>query len=88
MKRKPDSKKFLKAIGEKFHSLRIAQRREIDMVAKAVRISPALLVRIEKGDYDMYLDLFCELCDYYDIAPHEFFSDIEEQLALSPKKHH
>jgi hypothetical protein len=72
MKNKTGGKKFLKAIGSKFHSLRSDQKKEIEIVAKAVKISPALLVRIERGDYDMYLDLLFVLCDYYDITPYDF----------------
>jgi DNA-binding XRE family transcriptional regulator len=80
MKHKRDSKEFLRVIGDKFHSLRIIQRKDLDTVAKAVKISPALLVRIERGDYDMYLDLLVELCDHYEIAPHDFFRDVDNDL--------
>lgn len=73
-----DARKFLKIVGERLHSLRKVQGNEIEIVAKAVGISPALLVRIERGDYDMYLDLLFELCDYYDITPHAFFKDMEK----------
>ena len=73
-----DARKFLKIVGERLHSLRKAQGNEIEIVAKALGISPALLARIERGDYDMYLDLLFELCDYYDITPHEFFKDMEK----------
>ena len=78
MKRRRDAKRFLKAVGARFLSLRKNQKKEIEEVAKAVKISPALLVRIERGDYDMYLDLLFELCAYYDIAPYDFFKDVEE----------
>jgi transcriptional regulator with XRE-family HTH domain len=82
MKHKRDSKKFLTAVGKKFHLLRTKQKKEFDAVAKAIKISPALIVRIERGDYDMYLDLLFELCDYYDIAPHDLFKDVENDLKI------
>lgn len=80
VKQKRDSRKFLKAVGKKFHQLRTQQKRELDSVAKAIKIRSSLLMRIERGDYDMYLDLLFELCDYYNIAPHDFFKDVEEML--------
>lgn len=73
-----DAKKFLRILGERLYSLRKEQGTEIEMVAKAVGVSPALLVRIERGDYDMYLDLLFELCDYYSITPHDLFKDVEK----------
>jgi len=72
------SRELLKAIGSKFHSLRRDQKKDIETVAKDLKISLALLMRIERGDYDMYLDLLFELCDYYDVTPHSFFKDIED----------
>lgn len=73
MKDQKDSKKFLKAIGSKFYALRTEQHKELDTVAKAVKISPELLKRIEEGKYDMHLDLLFELCEYYKITPYDFF---------------
>ena len=78
MTKRRDARKFLKAVGTRFHSLRKQHDSELETVAKAVGISPALLLRIERGDYDMYLDLLFELCDYYEITPHDFFKDLEK----------
>jgi len=78
MEKRMDAKQFLKDVGAKFYSLRKAHESEIETVARAVGISPALLVRIERGDYDMYLDLLFELCHYYSISPHDLFNDVEE----------
>ena len=80
MGRRRDSKKFLKAVGNKLYSLRKVHKKELESVAKAIEISPALLMRIERGDYDIYLDLLFELCDFYAIAPHDFFKDVEKEL--------
>ena len=80
MRQRRDSKKFLKAVGNKFYSLRKEQKKEVESVAEIIKISPTLLIRIERGDYDMYLDLLLELCDYYEIAPHDFFKDVENEL--------
>jgi len=82
MKHRRDSKKFLKAIGTKFHSLRKQHKKELDAVAKDVKISSALLMRIERGDYDMYFDQLFELCGYYEITPHDFFKDVEDELRI------
>jgi DNA-binding XRE family transcriptional regulator len=65
MKKPPDAKKWIRSVGANFHALRIAQKKEIKTVAKAVKISDALLEQIEKGEYDMELDLYVRLCSYY-----------------------
>ena len=77
MAKRRDAKKFLKAVGTRLHQLRIDQKIELETVAKAVGISHALLSRIEQGDYDMYLDLLFEICDYYDTTAREVFKDIQ-----------
>jgi transcriptional regulator with XRE-family HTH domain len=82
MTKSRDARKFLKAVGARFHSLRKKHESELQTVAKAVGISPALLVRIERGDYDMYLDLLFKLCYYYEITPHDFFKDVEKRDAI------
>jgi DNA-binding XRE family transcriptional regulator len=69
MKIPPDAKKFLRVIGDNFHALRIGQKKEIETVAKAVKISSMLLEQIEKGQYDMELGLYVDLCYYYGEAP-------------------
>jgi hypothetical protein len=79
-KNKRDPKKLLKGVGSRFHSLRKNQDKELDIVARALRITPAVLMRIERGDYDIYPDLLSELCDYYDITLTDFFRDVENSL--------
>jgi transcriptional regulator with XRE-family HTH domain len=78
MKRTRDSKKFLRTVGRRFHALRKKEESEVESVAKAVGISGRLLLRIEEGDYDMYIDLLFELCDYYKITPHDFLRDVDK----------
>jgi transcriptional regulator with XRE-family HTH domain len=68
MKEQPDLKKWLKIIGANFHGLRIAQKKQLKTVAKAVKISVALLEEIEKGQYDMELELYAQLCFYYGVS--------------------
>jgi DNA-binding XRE family transcriptional regulator len=68
MKKQTDAKKWIRSIGANLHALRIAQEKEIKTVAKAVKISAALLERIEKGEYDMELDLYVRLCSHYGAA--------------------
>lgn len=80
MKKRRGSKRFLKAVGARFRSLRKKQKKEIDNVAKAIGISSRLLQRIEDGEYDMYVDMFFELCDYYDVATHDFIKAVEQGL--------
>jgi hypothetical protein len=80
---KRDTKKLLKCMGSKLHSLRMTQDQELDTVSRVLRITPAVLVRIERGDYDMYPDLLTELCDHYNIALCDFFADVEDMLANS-----
>jgi hypothetical protein len=80
VKNKQDTKKLLKGIGSKLHSLRVSQEKELDAVSRVLRITPAVLVRIERGDYDMYPDLLSELCDHYNITLSDFFTDVEDNL--------
>jgi DNA-binding XRE family transcriptional regulator len=79
MKKQPDAKKWIRSVGANFHALRVAQKKDIETVAKAVKISPALLEQIEKGQYDMELALYVELCYHYgaslrDVATENKFS--------------
>lgn len=80
VKTKRDTKKLLKGVGSKLHSLRKSQNKELDTVARVLRVTPAVLVRIERGDSDMYPDLLSELCDHYDITLSDFFRDVEDNL--------
>lgn len=80
MNAKLDSKKFLKAVGNKFESLRKEQKKECEAVAKIIKITPALLISIERGEHDLYLDLLFELCDVYEISPYDFFEEVSNAL--------
>jgi DNA-binding XRE family transcriptional regulator len=80
VKTKRDTRKLLKGVGSKLHTLRKNQDKELDAVARVLRITPAVLIRIERGDYDMCPDLLSELCDYYDITLSDFFRDVEDNL--------
>lgn len=82
MKHKVESKQFLKAVGNKLQSLRQEQKKEYEAVVKAVKISAALLIRIEQGDYDLPLDLLVALCEVYEVAPYDFFKDVTNDLRL------
>jgi hypothetical protein len=48
MKKQPDAKKWIRSVGANFHALRVAQKKDIITVAKAVKISAALLERLRK----------------------------------------
>lgn len=65
MAKKQRIKKFLKTVGTNLHGLRIAKNKDIETVAKAMRITPALLEKIEKGEHDTDLILLLNLCRYY-----------------------
>jgi DNA-binding XRE family transcriptional regulator len=80
VKNKRDTKKLLKGVGTRLRSLRNDQEKELDTVARVVRIIPAALVRIERGDYDMCPDVLSKLCDYYNITLSDFFKDVEDNL--------
>jgi transcriptional regulator with XRE-family HTH domain len=72
MRHELESKQFLKAVGNKLQSLREAQKKELEAVAKIIKISATLLIRIEQGDYDLPLDLLIALCKVYEITPYLF----------------
>jgi DNA-binding XRE family transcriptional regulator len=77
VKTKRDTRKLLKGVGSKLHTLR--KNKELDAVARVLRITPAVLIRIERGDYDRCPNLLSELCDYYDITLSDFFR-VEDNL--------
>jgi hypothetical protein len=49
VKNKRDTKKLLKGVGSELHSLRKNQDKELDAVARVLKITPAVLIRIERG---------------------------------------
>lgn len=68
MKKQSDAKKWIRSVGANFHALRVAQKKDIETVAEAVKISPSLLKKIEKGQYDMELALYGALCYHYGVS--------------------
>lgn len=82
MKHKVESKQFLNAVGNKLQSLRQEQNKAPETVAKAVNISPELLLSIEEGDHDLPLDLLIELCEVYEVAPYDFFKEVTSNLRV------
>jgi hypothetical protein len=70
---KYNAHKFLMALGKNLYSLRIGQKKDLDTVASALRITPQLLDEIEKGNHDCDLILFFDLCEYYGVKAGEVF---------------
>jgi hypothetical protein len=75
-----DTKNLLKGVGNKFRSLRTIQEKELDTVARALRITPAVLMRIERGDCNINPNLLSDLCGHYNITLSDFFEDVEANL--------
>jgi DNA-binding XRE family transcriptional regulator len=74
---KHDIKSLLKGIGNKLSYLRKNKAKELDTVARDLRITPAALIRIERGDYEIYPDLLSKLCYYYNITISGLFWEVE-----------
>lgn len=64
----------LKKVGKNLRKIRNDRNLDINTVAKAVRLSPQLLQRLEDGNYpDCKLVTIFDLIDYYCIPPEEVF---------------
>lgn len=55
----------LQTIGQRFYDLRKARNRSLKTVAKATKMAPATLSKMEKGLYDFKLLHLFRLCKYY-----------------------
>lgn len=84
MKKQPDAKKWIRSVGANFRALRVAQKKDIETVAEAVKISPALLKQIEKGQYDMELGLYVDLCCYFGVPLRDVAT--ENKFSKPPRK--
>jgi transcriptional regulator with XRE-family HTH domain len=62
-------KEFLKTVGMNLHAIRVAQKKDIKTVAKAMEIQPAMLDEIEKGECNWDVELIGRLCSYYNVTP-------------------
>jgi transcriptional regulator with XRE-family HTH domain len=61
---------FVKLLGQRFYDLRMARKESIRTVAKKVKMSRAIISKIEKGEYDNFrLCRFVSLCKYYRVKP-------------------
>jgi transcriptional regulator with XRE-family HTH domain len=64
----------LKKVGENLRSIRTARDLDIETVAKAIKLSPQLLQRLEEGLYpDCKLNTLFDLIDYYGIPGEAIF---------------
>jgi DNA-binding XRE family transcriptional regulator len=70
---KYNAHKFLMGLGKNLSSVRIGQKKDLDTVAAALKITPKLLDQIEKGEHDCDLILFFDLCKYYGVKAGEMF---------------
>lgn len=81
MKRKTLSaielKVFRNAIGSGFKKLRLSAGKSINDVSIAVGIQPTLLEQLERGEYDMPIVEYIDLCEYYNIKPADFMENLE-----------
>lgn len=68
---KPSFKKFLLVIGTNLQEARAVNNLDIETAAQAVGISGSLLRQIEKGEYNMTIELLDHLCQLYEISPRD-----------------
>lgn len=71
--------KFLQTIGANLRKARMAKALDVETAAEAVRIPSSLLDQIEKGEYNMTIDLLDHLCQLYKIAPRDVATEKETQ---------
>ena len=68
-------KTFLNTIGNNLYALRAARKESLKAVAKAVKMSPSTLSKIEKGLYTHYrIGTLILLSKYYKVHPKDIVS--------------
>lgn len=70
-------KVYKTAIGSGFKKLRLNAGKTIQEIAIAVDIHPTILENLERGEYDLLLEEYLDLCEYYNIKPTEFMENLE-----------
>jgi transcriptional regulator with XRE-family HTH domain len=58
---------YLKEIGHKLYTLRKARKESLLSVGVTIKMSPALISKMEKGLYDSPLIRLYELCKHYQV---------------------
>ena len=58
----------LQVIGKILNYLRLKQQKTLKEAAKAASISPALMEKIENGQYDFEIRILFDLCHYYGVS--------------------
>ncbi len=61
--------KMYTTVGQNLYSLRVSQNKTITDVARAIKISPANLSKIEKGRFNFKLKVLLKLSEYYNVTP-------------------
>lgn len=64
-----ETKKTLKIIGDNLYTLRMHAGKSLKEVANDVEISPGTISKIEKGEYDLWLNQLFRLSEYYNVRP-------------------
>lgn len=64
----------LKGIGEKLYSLRLARNESLQKASRNMKVSPAILSKIEKGQQNFRLSTFFRICIYYQVEPRDVAS--------------
>jgi len=62
---------LLERIGEKLYALRMARNESLQKAAGKMKITPAILSKIEKGQQNFRLTTFFKICRYYRVEPRE-----------------
>jgi|GEM_PF-1965760 transcriptional regulator with XRE-family HTH domain len=66
LKQKLDN--FLQCIGKEMSELRKSHNKSLKTVAKATKMSPGIISKVEKGQYDnLCLTRLLTLCKYYNV---------------------
>lgn len=81
---KTNFQKFLETIGTNLHKTRVSQNLSITAVAKAVKASRITLCRIERGDYNLKIELLGRLCKLYKVTA----GDMATEKKPLRKSHH
>ena len=66
---------FLEIMGKMLHNVRKSRKESLEKVGKATKISPRIISRIEKGQYNPFVVNLIQLCNYYDISMASLLKD-------------
>ena len=69
----------LQAIGRLLHKLRVDRKESLKNVGKAIKMSPVLISKTEKGEYNFWLTQLHRLAQHYETTVYDIFNQAENE---------